>query len=105
MNLFWKFEVDKLPKIQFLGTDPFKFEYSSSQSLLLTDELVPEQEVSPVDGVEDEEEEWGEVEEEPIHLCILIIPGGDTFPCPFLRFCLTMCRWSLHNHWLIEQVM
>ena len=50
----------QLPKIHFLGTDPFIFEYSSSQSLLLTDELVPEQEVSPVDGVEDEEEEGGE---------------------------------------------
>ena len=40
-------------------------------------QLVPEEEVSPVDAVEDEEEEGGEVKEEPVHLCIVIIllPG------------------------------
>ena len=50
----------------------------------LADELVPEQEVSPVDGVEDEEEEGGKEQEESVNLCIMIVPSRALLPCLLL---------------------
>ena len=52
--------------------------------LFCPDQFIPEQEVSPVDGVEDEEEEGGEEEEEPVHLVVLIIPSGVFLSSPLL---------------------
>ena len=65
--------------------------------LLWAVQLVPEEEVSPVDGVEDEEEEGGEVEEESVHLCIVIIPCVALLPCLLLGLHQTVSSLSLNN--------
>ena len=39
--------------------------------------LVPNIEISPVDGVEDEEEDGRQDQEEAVHLGVLVVPRGE----------------------------
>ena len=93
-------------KIIFPSVNNFLFTkvtLAPTHSLVLfpPDQFIPEQEVSPVDGVEDEEEEGGEEEEEPVHLVVLIIPSGVFLFSPLLcpdqtvLSALTVCQLIL----------
>lgn len=48
----------------------------TAQLKMCIDVLVPKIEVSPVESVEDEEEDGGEDKEESVHTTVLIVPGA-----------------------------
>ena len=59
-------------------------------TILFSAESVPEYEVSPVEGIEEKEEERREAEEEPVHLCILVAPGVPLLHIFLPRQCLDL---------------
>ena len=63
-------------------------------TILFSAESVPEYEVSPVEGIEEKEEERREAEEEPVHLCILVPPGVPLLQLFLPRDCLHLQNWG-----------
>ena len=67
-------------------------------TILFSAESVPEYEVSPVEGIEEKEEERREAEEEPVHLCILVHPGVPLLQLFLPRDCLDLQNCGTYMH-------